>query len=105
MWEFPHAPLEEDDAVDQAVARVASSLAGIGIGPAQELFTVRHSVTRFRIAMVCFEARRRAGSFRSAFYRQGLWLEPHQLGAYPVSAPQRKLANAISAGIRQRRLC
>ena len=54
--------------------------------------------------MTCFEAECRGGKFRSAFYRQGAWVRPDQLAEYPVSAPQRRLAQALVTPGRQRRL-
>ena len=47
-----------------------AELTGLRAALASELLTVRHGVTRFRITLVCLEARHRAGSFRSAFYRR-----------------------------------
>jgi hypothetical protein len=45
---------------------------------------------------VGFAATHRRGEFRSTFYRQGDWVEPALLGDYPVSAPQRRLAEAVA---------
>jgi A/G-specific adenine glycosylase len=104
MWEFPHGTVAKGESHDKAAGRLVQELIGLKIGSLEELLTVRHGVTRFRITMICFEARRLSGMFRSEFYLQGRWLSPDDLGAYPVSAPQRKLANYISSGVRQRRL-
>ena len=61
----------------------------------RELLTVRHGVTRFRITMVCFEAEYLRGEFHSPFYAAGRWIEPEQLGDYPLSTAQRRLARAV----------
>jgi len=68
------------------------------------LLTLRHGVTRFQITLVCFEAKHTAGEFNSPFYREGLWLPPEELANYPVSAPQRRLAQQLTMPDRQRRL-
>jgi A/G-specific adenine glycosylase len=104
LWEFPHGPLEDGETHEAAATRVLRQLTGLNARPAGEILTIRHGVTRFQITMVCFEAAYRAGEFRSTFYRQGVWLEPAQLAAYPVSAPQRRLAAALGSGPRQRQL-
>jgi A/G-specific adenine glycosylase len=103
LWEFPHGPLEEGETPGRAARRLLRTLTGLRAEPGEELLTVRHGVTRFRITLVCLEAAYRSGTFRSAFYTEGLWLRPEGLHAYPVSAPQRRLAQALVAD-RQPRL-
>jgi A/G-specific adenine glycosylase len=104
LWEFPHGSLVDDETHEKAAARVLRQATGLVAEPRGEILTIRHGVTRFQITMVCFEAFFRGGALRLGFYRQGAWLEPAQLSAYPVSAPQRRLAAALTAGPRQRQL-
>jgi A/G-specific adenine glycosylase len=104
MWEFPHGELEEAEPHDQAARRLARTLTGFRIGALEEVLTLRHGVTRFRITMVCFEAQVRGGEFRSSFYQKARWLTPQELTAYPVSSPQRRLATALGAAVRQKSL-
>jgi A/G-specific adenine glycosylase len=104
LWEFPHGPLVEGEAPDGAAARLLRELTGLQARLGSELITLRHGVTRFRITLVCFEAEYLSGEFRSAFYRQAVWLTPAELGAYPVSSPQRRLAKVLTDNDRQRRL-
>jgi A/G-specific adenine glycosylase len=95
MWEFPHGPLLAGEAPEQAAARLLPELTGLTarLGPAWR--TLRHSVTRFRITLVCFEAAYQGGTFASAFYRTGKWVNPARLPDYPVSTPQRQLARSL----------
>ncbi len=95
MWEFPHGPLANGETYEQAAARVVNELAGLDADLGQELLTVRHGITRFRITLVCFEASHRRGRFRSEFYDCAVWVRPDQLASYPVSAPQRRLAQLL----------
>ncbi len=101
MWEFPHGPLREDEDHDQAAVRIAAELTGLAVRPGKEILTLRHAVTRHRIEMVCLEAACLSGDFASPFYLQGRWLEPERLREYPVSAPQRRLAEALAGEGRQ----
>jgi A/G-specific adenine glycosylase len=103
LWEFPHGPLGDGESHEGAAVRLARE-AGLGVALGQELMTLRHGVTRFRITMACFEAEHVGGEFRSDFYRQGLWVAPERLPEHPVSAPQRRLAKALVAPSRQRML-
>jgi len=104
LWEFPHGPLLEGETSDEAAARLLHELTGLQGRLGSELITIRHGITRFRITLVCFEAEYLSGEFRSAFYRQAVWLTPAELGAYPVSSPQRRLAKVLTNDNKQCRL-
>ncbi len=104
MWEFPHAPLQDGESAEAAARRVLVELTGLEAKLGPELLTIRHGVTRYRITMICFEAEYVSGKFSSSFYREGVWLSPRELGNYPVSAPQRRLARQLTQPDRQRRL-
>lgn len=92
MWEFPHTVLQPGEDHTAAAVRTIRDLLGIEAELGEELLTIRHGVTRFRITMVCFAAQYRSGEFRSPFYVQGRWLRRAELTDYPVSRPQRRLA-------------
>ncbi|HEX4589177.1 MAG TPA: A/G-specific adenine glycosylase [Gemmataceae bacterium] len=104
MWEFPHGELGAGEDFQGAAERIAGPLTSLDVSIGPELLTVRHTVTRFRITLVCLEAEHRAGRFGSEFYSRGRWLRPAELADYPVSTPQRRLARAVAAATRQRRL-
>jgi A/G-specific adenine glycosylase len=104
MWEFPRGELGPGEGYDAAAARLLAPLTGVEAALGPELLTVRHGVTRFRITLVALEAEYRRGEFASPFYARGAWLRPAELAGYPVSAPQRRLAEAVAARTRQRRL-
>jgi A/G-specific adenine glycosylase len=104
MWEFPHDSLRKKESHEAGASRVLAHLTGLRAELGLELLTIRHSVTRFHIALVCFEASYRSGTFRSRFYQQGKWLLPDQLPPYPVSRPQRRLAHTLVKPNLQRQL-
>jgi A/G-specific adenine glycosylase len=104
LWEFPHGPKDAGETYECAAKRRLRESTDIDAVIGQELTTLRHGVTRYRITMVCFEARFRRGSFRSSFYQAARWVKPKGLLQFPVSASQRRLAEAISSQVRQRRL-
>src|SRR5581483_8910103 len=95
MWEFPHEELRADEHHEQAAKRLLTELTGMSAAIGPELLTIRHGVTRFRITLVCFEARWLDGVFQSRFYTKSEWLLPAELANYPVSSPQRRLAKAL----------
>jgi A/G-specific adenine glycosylase len=95
MWEVPHAPRTGDEKLSAAAIRVARELTGLEVEAGEELLTISHSVTRYRITMACVEAIVNSGRFRPGFYAAGEWLLPSELGKHPVSSPQRKLIREI----------
>src|SRR5262249_12857140 len=103
MWEFPHTAWAAREGPEEAAERLFGEL-GVRADLGPELLTIKHAVTRFRVTVVCFEARFRGGQFRSAFYPQADWVRPEDLAAYPMSVPQRKLAQTLLQPVRQRRL-
>jgi A/G-specific adenine glycosylase len=104
LWEFPHGPVAEGETHETAAARLLPELSGFQARIGPELLTVRHGITRFQITLVCFEADQPTGRFHSTFYQDARWLLPEDVAAYPVSVPQRRLAKALTAPSRQRRL-
>lgn len=100
LWEFPHAPLSDGQAWETSAARMLADLTGIRARLGAELLTVRHGVTNHAITLVAILATYQSGRFQSSFYTQAKWLEPCQLDQYPVSVPQRKLAQHL-VGLRR----
>jgi A/G-specific adenine glycosylase len=103
MWEFPHGPLTRHETHEAAAVRLLAALTGLKGRLKPELLSLRHAVNHHHIALVCFEAGYQSGRFRSEFYVQGKWVEPRDLPAYPVSSPQRQLAQAL-IGAQQKKL-
>src|SRR5262249_25168644 len=100
LWEFPHAPPCPGETHNAAARRILPAQTRITAEPERELLTLVHGVTRFRITLTCVEARYRAGTFRSPFYRRGCWVLLGALADYPVSSPQRRIAQALVARAR-----
>ncbi|MBA4190176.1 MAG: A/G-specific adenine glycosylase [Planctomycetaceae bacterium] len=95
MWEVPHAERIEGEELSVAAVRVAKELTGLTVKPGDEIIAIRHSVTRYRITLACVEATAAKGTFAPGFYTEAKWLTVAELADYPVSAPQRKLVNAL----------
>lgn len=103
MWEFPHDEVHADETHETAIARLLPTLTGLRATLGPELLTLHHAVTHHRITLACFEAKFHSGKFRSKFYTQGVWIEVADLPRYPVSAPQRRIAQTLTSE-RQRQL-
>ena len=104
MWEVPHAERAEDEDVAEAAVRLAKELTGFDVEIGAEVMTIKHSVTRYAITLVCMEATLTGGKFAPGAYAKAKWVTPAKLADYPVSSPQRKLMTALANPSRQRRL-
>ena len=104
MWEFPHAPLAQGESATAAGKRMLVERTGIRVTPGKEILTLRHGITRYRITMVCLAARYKSGRFSSHVYQQGKWVTLEELVNYPVSAPQRRLARALTKDERKQEI-
>ncbi len=95
LWEFPHGEVKPGEDHPDAARRLLTALTGLKgrIGP--EIAVIRHGITRFRITMVCLEADRIRGEFRSDFYTQARWVAPEELPNFAFGTPQRKLAQIV----------
>jgi A/G-specific adenine glycosylase len=101
MWQFPQAELRGGEAHAAAARRLIRSV-GLRVKWGAELTTVRYAVTRFRMTLVALEAAYRAGRFAPGAYPQAAWVKPADLGHYPVSAAQRRLAEEVGRAAPQR---
>jgi A/G-specific adenine glycosylase len=97
MWEFPHTTLAAGETPAQAGARLLAEL-GLRVEVGAEIITLKHTVTRFRITLMCLEARYHSGRFQSESYARARWLLPEQVAQFPVSSPQRRLVQAVLRG-------
>jgi A/G-specific adenine glycosylase len=96
LWEFPHGSLLPGESEGDSARRLLAELAGICAEPQRHITTLRHSIMRFRITLVCLEARYQSGRFHSNFYPRACWVNLGDLQKYPVSAPQRRLVRALT---------
>jgi A/G-specific adenine glycosylase len=99
MWEFPRGAAPEGASPAQAARGLLDSL-GIRAALGREIITIRHAVTRFRIALTCLEAdyqggRVHARGVQARGYRAARWLPLTELTSVPSSRPQRRLAAAL----------
>jgi A/G-specific adenine glycosylase len=95
LWEFPHGPRQKREAPARSARRILGEL-GLVADVGQELVRLRHGVTRFRIQLVCLEARHCEGEFHSTFYQRGRWLCVARLSQLPFSSPQRRVAACLT---------
>jgi len=103
LWDFPRFEVSTGDhAVQDSTPlrrRLVAELAGLTGLSAEigDLITeIHHSVTRFRIRLLCFEATHQRGSIRSAD-AECRWVRPGEFGSLALSVSGRRLARLLAA--------
>ena len=97
MWEFPRGEVARGQTDATAAVALLAKL-GIVADLGDELLTLVHAVTRFRITLVCRLADFRSGRVQRGLYPNAEWVDVSRLAEYPVSSPQRRIAKVVESG-------
>jgi A/G-specific adenine glycosylase len=97
LWDFPRFACDGTNGSTTELRSQVLRRTAVAIGSPRPLVTIRHTVTRFRITLECFEAPGREGSGRRHLPGDIKWLKPADLADYPLSSTGRKLARMIVA--------
>jgi adenine-specific DNA glycosylase len=96
LWEFPRATRDGRESLESVAARAAAQL-GVQVQPVQPLASLQHAVTTARIRLYGYLCAWRAGEAQpTGAYDAAAWVAPDALTDYPLSAPQRRLAHALT---------
>jgi A/G-specific adenine glycosylase len=98
LWDFPRVAVDGDDLSlpHNAIAAAVQKLTGISIQLGDQITTLKHGVTRYRITLHCFHAEHRAGKIHAARHDALRWITPDELHALPLSTTGRKLCQLIA---------
>jgi A/G-specific adenine glycosylase len=96
LWEFPGGKLEAQDADLAACLRreIAEELA-IDITVGEQVTTVRHAYTHFRITLHAFHARHLSGEPQALGCDDWRWVEFAELAHYPFPVTDQKIIRAL----------
>jgi A/G-specific adenine glycosylase len=109
LWEFLRVPLDDGSDAKSTkrksqqhpqpaagqLERAVAALCGLAVESNADGFELRHTVTRFRISLLCLTARFRSGTPRGpAEYR---WARPNEFANFAFSMPARKFADRLTA--------
>jgi A/G-specific adenine glycosylase len=95
MWEFPRIECEPMEPAAAAAERLLTAL-GLRGAVCGEVATIRHAVTRFRITLTCLKVQWRGGACANGSYAESRWVVPAALAEFPISTPQRRLAERLA---------
>jgi len=104
LWDFPRFPVHSPTPAEQRreLSHALRAATGVDVCIGELLVTLRHSVTRFRITLDCYQATRHVSVVDAHPAGGGSlamrWLRPAELAAYPLSTTGRKLAQRLWDG-------
>jgi A/G-specific adenine glycosylase len=99
LWEFPGGKLEAADADLAACLRreIEEELA-LAIVVGEQLTTVKHAYTHFRITLHAFHARHVGGEPQSIGVADWRWIDLAELDGFPFPVTDQKIIAALRAG-------
>jgi len=102
LWDFPRfaaKEAEKSEPLEKALAAGTRQLTGLRIVPGEQLLTIKHGVTRYRITLHCFEATLQSMPKKNQLPGEGMrWVAIDALTEYPLSTTGRKISRALMAG-------
>ncbi len=95
LWEFPRTTRTHREPLETLALRIAEQL-GLQVEPVESIGMVKHAVTSSRIHLYGYLCRHRSGQERSEFYSALAWVAPQEIEAFPLPAPQQRLATMLN---------
>jgi A/G-specific adenine glycosylase len=96
LWQFPDVPLGDGEDAPAALSSVLERKLGISVGALTFAGSLRHQVTRFRIAVDVYSGSvQRGGRTRKAAGIELRWCDTEGLGELPMPTPHRKIARSL----------
>ena len=97
LWDFLRFAPREGQPLAEQIAEAARRLARIEVTAGQQLATLRHGVTRFRITLHCYEAASHGDSrtLANGSTARIRWVHPVNLAEYPLSTTGRKISRLL----------
>jgi adenine-specific DNA glycosylase len=91
LWEFPNLEVEEAESDPALTARKLFGVQSVELTPFQN---VRHSITRYRIALAAYRVRTPAPPARPSV-ESAQWLALHELERLPFTSAHRQLLRRV----------
>lgn len=97
LWDFPRFTIKDTATLTTALLDGVRDQTGLAILLGDEIATLKHSVTRYRITLRCFAATVGSGRLHTADTLR--WVAPTEFAEYPLSVTGRKLADRLRDGL------
>ena len=98
LWDFPRFEIDagRPAALRKQLAERVHEQTGILTKPGEQLSTMKHSVTRYRITLDCYAAQYKSGRIRTSRSQPVRWIRRMELADLPLSTTGRKLARLVT---------
>lgn len=98
LWDFPRFPLDavEKKMIQQELVTQVKRLTGIEVDHPEHLTTIQHSVTCYRITLLCHEAKYLGGRINRKIHTPIEWIKPIDLANYPLTATGRRFVKLLT---------
>ena len=98
LWDFPRFAISNSkgNKLQRELAEKLNRATEVHIEQADYLTTIKHGVTRYRITLECFQAKRATGSNGAKLSAEFKWLRPAELESLPLSVTGRKIGKLIA---------
>lgn len=95
LWEFPRATRQGKESLEQLACKAVKELTGIQVKPIEPLVQIKHQVTYHAIRLHGYLCDYVAGEVQPLGCEEVRWVLPDSLRDFPMSAPQRQLADRL----------
>ncbi len=97
LWDFPRFTVDDPSSLPLILTKGVCDQTGLTIDLGDEIATLKHSVTRYRITLRCFTATVHSGRLRVEDTLR--WVPASEFAAYPLSVTGRKFAERLREGL------
>ena len=97
LWEFPGGTQEPGESLQTCLMRELREELGIEVDVEEQLLSIKHAYTHFRITLHAFLCRLQAGEPRCLECADLGWVAPSELDALPMAVTDRRIAQAVQS--------
>ena len=98
MWQFPNTDVRAGETPAHAAERALREAVALDAHAGEAAFTVRHTVTRYRITLDVHPCTSTKGAPRAVGCRAFAWTSPEELDALAMPAAHRRIAKTLRTG-------
>ncbi len=95
LWKFPGGERKPDETLKEGLKRTVREELGIRIRVREDITSVNHAYTHFRITLYAFRCVRQGGEPKAVGCAHWKWVKPRGLRNFPFSKGDREIIKAI----------
>lgn len=96
LWEFPGGKLDPNETIEECVARELKEELGINVTVGEQLMTVKHTYSHFKMTMHVYYTKIKTGRPRAIHCADFRWVNISDLGAFAYSKADLQVVEALT---------